>query len=134
MKLIGEVYKERILSLPRKERKKFEIPLNDGVTRIENDFFAWRLFYRIFGRKSEAVINCRSEEEARYLKLFMELDVREIFIPMDDNLIRELLPELEYLKMRTDEYLNQYLRTLYKKVHRDRLKLMVYREVMLDPI
>lgn len=134
MKLIGEVYKEKVLSLPRKERKKFEIPLNDGVTRIENDFFGWRLFYRIFGRKSEAVISCRSEEEAKYLKLFIELEAREIYIPKDDNLIRELLPELEYLKMRTDEFLNQYLVTLIKKVHRDRLKLMVYREVMLEPI
>jgi hypothetical protein len=134
MKLIGELYKEKVLSLPRKQRKKFEIPLNDGVTKIENDFFGWKLYYRKFGRKSELVIECRSEEESRYLKLFMELEAREIYIPKDDNYIRVILPEFENLKQRTDEILNEYLETLMRKVHRERLKFMVYKEVMCEPI
>lgn len=58
----------------------------------------------------------------------------EVYIPKDDNFIREILPELEKLKKRTDEILNEYLETLMKRAHRERLKFMVYREVMGDPV
>jgi len=134
MKLIGELYKEKVLSLPRNQRRKFEIPLNSGVTRLENDFFGWKLYYRKLGRKSENFIECRSEEEARYIKLFMELESREIFIPNDDNYIRKILPEFEELKRKVDEILNEYLETLMRRHHRERLKFMVYREVMCDTV
>jgi|SRR3990172_9645153 len=128
--LIGDYYKEKVLSLPRKERKKFEIPLHSGVTRIENEIFGWKLYYRKLGRKSEEYIECRTEEEARYLKVFMELEAREIFIPKEEKLIAEILPKLEYLKSQTDEVLGGYLSALMQRKHREQLKFMVYKEVM----
>lgn len=134
MKLIGEIYKEKVLSLPRKQRKKFEIPLHSGTTKIENDFFGTKLYYRKLGRKSEEFIECRSEEEARYIKIFMDLEEREIFIPKDLKLIEEIVPELEYLKRRTDEIMNGYLRTIMRKAYREKLKFMVYREVMGEDV
>jgi hypothetical protein len=130
MKLIGEVYKEKILSLPPEEREKFEIPLNDGATRIENDFFGWKLYYRKLGRKSELFIDCRSEVEAKYIKLFMDLTAREIYIPKNEEYIKQILPELEHIKKQTDEVLNEYLESLMKRAHREKLKFMVYKEVL----
>jgi hypothetical protein len=132
--LIGEYYKEKVLSLPRKERKKFEIPLNDGVTRIENEIFGWKLYYRKHGRKSEASIGCRTEEEARYIKVFMEIEAREIYIPKDETLIAEILPKLEELKKRTDEVLNEYLSAIMIRKHREKLRFMVYKEVMGESV
>lgn len=130
--LIGKYYKEKVLSLPRKERRKFEIPLNDGVTRIENEIFGWKLYYRKHGRKSEDYIDCRTEEEARYIKVFMELEVREIYIPKDEKLIAEILPKLEHLKRQTDEVLGGFLSALMQRKHREQLKFMVYRDVMKE--
>ena len=128
--LIGDYYREKVMALHRKERKKFEIPLHSGVTRIENEFFGWKLYYLIHGRKSEDFIECRTEEEARYLKIFMELEAREIYIPKDENLIAEILPRLEYLKKQTDDLLNEYLSALMQRKHREQLRFMVYKEIM----
>lgn len=128
--LIGDYYKEKVLSLPRKDRRRFELPLNSGVTRIESEFFGWKLYYLILGRKSESYIECRSEEEARFLKVFMELEVPEIFVPKNDQLLADILPKIEELKRKTDEVLGGFLSALMLRKHRERLKFMVYREVM----
>ncbi len=134
MKLLGEVYKEKVLTLPQNKRKRFEIPLNSGVTKIENDIFGWRLFYRKLGRKKELPIECRSEDEARYIKLFMELFATEVYIPKDDEYLRTVLEELEELKLKTDNVLNNYLQSLLRKSHREKLKFMVYKEVLGEPV
>lgn len=128
--LIGELYKKEVLTLPKKERKKFELPLNDGSTKIENDFFGWKLYYKKLGRKSEEHIECRSEEEARYIRVFMDLMAHTIYIPKDDAVIKKILPELERIHKKTDEILSEYLKSLFQRSLREKLKHMVYKDVL----
>lgn len=130
MKLIGELYKEKVLSLPKKDLKHIELPLHDGNTHIENDFFGWKLYYRILGRKSEEYIECCSEDEARFVKVFLDLETKDVYIPKDDEYLKKLVPELEYLKKRIDEIMGHYTRTIFQRHYREKLRFMVYREVM----
>lgn len=130
MKFIGEVYKEKVLSLPPKERKKVEIPLNDGVTRIEAELFGWKIYFRKLGRKQELFIDCRSEEEARYIKIFIDMYAQEVYVPNDDNLLKEVLEEIEDLKIESDKILNVFLRTIRKRSNREKLKFMVYKDLL----
>lgn len=128
--LIGELYQKEILTLPKNQRKKLEIPHNDGSTKIENDFFGWKLYYKKLGRKSEEYLECRSEEEARYIKVFMDLTARSIYIPKSDEVIKKVLPELERIHKKTDEVLADFSSALFQRSLREKLKLLVYKDVL----
>lgn len=123
MKLIGEFYKEKILSLPTRSLSKKELPDNSDEIKIEQDLFGWKLF------SGKTFIECRSEVEARYLKIFIDLGLTEIYVPKDDAYLQGILQELEKLKTRTDEILNSYLETILDRKIRERLKHEVYMEV-----
>jgi hypothetical protein len=123
MKLIGEFYKEKVLSLPQGSLSKRELPDNSSEIKIEKDLFGWKLFSGI------KFVECRSEEEARYLKIFLVLGLTEIYVPKDDAYLEGILPELERLKTKADEILNSYLETILDRKIRERLKHEVYMEI-----
>jgi hypothetical protein len=123
MKLIGEFYKEKVLSLSKRSLFKKELPDNSGEIKIERDLFSWKLF------SGKNFIECRSEEEARYLKIFLVLGLTEIYVPKDDKYLNSILSELERLKTRTDEILNSYLETILDRKIRERLKHEVSMEI-----
>ncbi len=130
MKFIGEFYKEKVLSLPEKSLTKREAPyISPENMQVERDLFGWKIYYNKLGRKSLRYIECRSEEEARYLKVLLDVGMREIFVPKDDEYLKSILPELERLKKRTDEILNSYLKSILNRQIRERLKHEVYMEI-----
>lgn len=123
MKLIGEFYRGKVLSLPKRKLSKKKFSDNSGEIKIDRDLFGWKLY------SGKNFIECRSEEEARYLKVFLDLGLKEIYVPRDDVYLKEILPELERLKSKTDEILNSYLETILDRKIRERLKYEVYMEV-----
>lgn len=135
MKRIGVFYREEVLSLPKKSRTKREAPyLSPHNMKIEKDLFGWKIWYTKLGRKSQQYIECRSEEEARYLKVLLDVGMREIFVPKDNEYLKSILPELERLKKRTDEILNSYLETILNRQIRAQLKHEVYMEITHNEI
>lgn len=130
MKRIGAFYREKILSLPKKSLTKREEPYySPHDMKIERDLFGWKIWYNRAGRKSRLYIECRSEEEARYLKVLLDVGMKEIFVPKDNEYLKSILPELERLKKRTDEILNSYLETILNRQIRAQLKHEVYMEI-----
>jgi len=130
MKRLGAFYREKILSLPEESLDKREIDysfLRD--MRIEKDLFGWKIHYTRLGRKRTRFIECRSEEEARYLKALIGSGMVEILVPKDDEYIKEILTELEYLKRRTDEILNKWLRSVFDRQKKELLKYEVFLEL-----
>ena len=123
MKLIGEFYRGKVLSLPKRKLSKKEFSDNSGEIKIERDLFGWKLY------SGKNFMECRSEEEARYLKVFLDLGLKKVYVPKDDVYLKEILPELERLKSKTDEILNSYLETILDRKIRERLKHEVYMEV-----
>jgi len=130
MKTIGEYYREKVLSLPKRQLRKVKLPYHPDNLRIEKDLFGWKLFYTRFGRKSEFFVECRSEEEARYLKVFFELGEIEVLIPKDEEYLKSILPELERIKNKLDEILGFYMETIMSRKIRERLKSEVYTEIL----
>jgi len=128
MKTLGEFYAKRILSLPRKALVKRELESHgsDGI-RIEKGLFGWRLCC-----EREAV-ECRSEAEARYLKVFVDAEMREIFVPKDEEYLQEILPELEKLKEKIEKIITFYTDTIPRKI-RDRVRTEVYLEITKIPV
>ena len=127
MRTIGEYYKETVLSLPRRAVYKREVETYWCEIRIENDLFGWKLYYNKGSRGG--IIECHSEEEARYLKVFFTSSMKEVYVPKDIEYLRNILPRLERIKFKIDEILNSYLETITIRKVREQLKLEVYLEV-----
>ncbi|OYD17025.1 hypothetical protein CH330_01105 [candidate division WOR-3 bacterium JGI_Cruoil_03_51_56] len=122
MKTLGEFYREKVLS--RKDLSTRELPVNLGETRIEKEIFGWRL---VVGQK---MILCKSEAEARFLKVFLDVDMTEVEVPKDQKYLESILPELERLKARMDKVLNFYLETIFDRRARERLRREVFAELL----
>ncbi|MDZ7261700.1 MAG: hypothetical protein ONB05_06310 [candidate division KSB1 bacterium] len=100
------------------------LPRNSDEIKIEQDLFSWRLY------SGKEVVECRSEEEARYLKVFLEAGMRTIRIPKDEDYLKAILPELEDLKARIDEIINSYLDTVMSRKIREQVRREVWEELL----
>jgi len=123
MKGLGEFYREKVLTLPNKSLIKRVLPDNSDDIKIERDLFGWKLY------SGKDFIECRSEEEARYLKVFLDAGLREIRVPKDDEYLQNILPELERLKTRIDEIINSYLESILDCRIREKLRHEVYMDI-----
>jgi hypothetical protein len=124
------MYREKVLSLPKRSLHKAKLEDSPENLRIEKDLFGWKLFYTRYGRKTEYFLECSSEEEARFLKIFFELGLKDIRIPKDEEYLKSILPEFEREKERTDEVLNFYTDAILNRQIRERVKHEVYMEVL----
>lgn len=121
MKTLGEFYRENVLS--QKNLVLKELLYNTGNIEIDSDLFGWRL------HSGKETFECRSEEEARYLKVFFDAGMSEVYVPKDDEYLKKILPELERIKTKIDDILNSYLETVLDRNARERLKHEVYLEI-----
>lgn len=123
MKRLGAFYREKVLSLPKKSRVEIELPSGSGEIQIERDLFGWKLY------SGKDFIECRSEEEARFLKVFLDAGLNEVFVPRDDEYLKNILGELEELKTKIDEIINSYLETILSRKIRAKVRHEVYMEI-----
>ncbi len=129
MKTIGDFLRARILPLPEESLDMRETPyLFLDNMRIVKEIWGWKIFYTKSGRKKEEFLECRSEEEARYLKALIDSGLREIPVPKDDEYLKSILPELERVKARIDEILHQYMDTIRDRSAREQLRREVYED------
>ncbi|OGW13811.1 MAG: hypothetical protein A3G93_05040 [Nitrospinae bacterium RIFCSPLOWO2_12_FULL_45_22] len=111
-------------------RTKREAPYSSLENmKIERDLFGWKLYYTRVGRKKRRFLECRSREEARYLRVFFDAEMPEVYVPKDDEYLRSILPELERLKTRMDEIINSYLETVLNRKIRERVRSEVFMEL-----
>lgn len=129
MKFLGEYLRENVLTLPKKTLRLVELPRHDGQLKIEKDLFGWKLYYNRPGRKTQYFLECKTEEEARYLLVFMGSLLTEIYIPKDIEYLKKILPELEKLKKRIAEVLEFNLRGVLNRKIREQVTREVYMEV-----
>lgn len=121
MKTLGEFYKEKVLSC--RDLIPIQLPNGAGENRVEKDLFGWKLYS---GKDS---IECRSEEEARYLKILLDSGMTQVLAPKDANYLKSILPELEHLKKKIDAIVNSYLDSVLDRRVRERVKYEVFTEL-----
>lgn len=123
MKTIGQFYREEILSLPQENLAQVELPSRREEARIVKDLFGWKLY------SGADFIECRSEDEARYLKVFLDSGVTEVCVPKDNEFLKTILPKLETRKKKIDEIVNSYLETVLDRKIRERIRHEVFLEL-----
>lgn len=119
---LGKFYREKILTLKPLLTKT--LPKAPGEIKIEQGLFGWRL------SSGRQYIECGSEEEARYLRVFLEVGLDKVKVPKDEGHLDNILSELEELKNRIDQVINSYLESIQNTKTRERLKHLLWVEIV----
>jgi len=119
---LGKFYREKILSQESLSEKT--LPKASGEVKIEQGLFGWRL------SAGQEKIECHSEEEARYLRIFLEAGIDRVKIPEDKDYLKSILPEAEELKARIDEIIDSYLESIMDPKIREKLRHQLWSEIM----
>lgn len=123
MRTIGAFYREEVLTLPKKKLRKVELPSYSGDSKIEKELFTWKL------GSGKNFVECDTEEEARYLKVFLDTGLSEVMIPRENDYLKEILPQLEKIKSKIDEIIDSYISGLISRKMRETVKSAVYAEI-----
>ncbi len=92
---LGRFYTEKVLNQPSLVTKR--LPPAGGGVSIQQSLMGWRLYS---GKRS---IDCASELEARYLKVWLEAGLDQVKVPQDESYLQAIVPQLERLKQKIDE-------------------------------
>jgi len=117
---LGRFYREKVLT--HKPLRTRSLPKVSGEVKLEQELFGWRLSS---GREH---LDCASELEARYLKVWLDAGVESVKIPRDEGYLDEIVPELETLKQKTDEVFEDYLGSILDPRLRQRLLHQLWQE------
>jgi len=110
---LGKFYHEKVLS--QKALYTKSLPKMAGDVSIKQSLMGWRLYS---GRQS---IDCSSELEARYLKVWLEVGLDSVKTPGNEDYLKVIVPELESLKLKIDEIIAPYLNSIVNVKTRDRI-------------
>ncbi len=129
MEMIGEYYADKILSQGRENLVRRELVGYScfGETRMEQDLFGWKIHTK------RRTFEFDSELEARYTIIFLELGWRTIYVPKDLNYLAEILPRLEYLKMRAEEVIGNGLKRVFGRKIRREARYLTYQKISIIP-
>ena len=129
MEMMGEYYADKILSQGSENLARRELVGYScfGETRMEQDLFGWKIHTK------RRVFEFDSELEARYCLIFLELGWRKILIPTDLDYLAEILPRLEYLKMRADEVIGNGLKRIFGRKIRWEARTKTYQKISIIP-
>ena len=118
---LGRFYTEKVLSQPALETKN--LPPAGGDVSIQQSLMGWRLYS---GRQS---IDCASELEARYLKVWLEAGLDQVKVPRDESYLKAIVPELESLKQKIDEIIAPYLNSIVNVKTKERILRQLWLEI-----
>jgi len=118
---LGRFYAERVLSQSSLETKSLP-PAGDEVS-IRQSLMGWRLYS---GKQS---IDCASELEARYLKVWLEAWLDSVKTPGNEDYLKVIVPELESLKQKIDDIIAPYLDSIVNLKAKDRILRQLWMEI-----
>ncbi len=118
---LGKFYREKVLSHKPLSTKR--LPGVSGEVRIEPELFGWRVSS---GRQH---LDCASEYEARYLKVWLEAGLDSIKMPKDEDYLKEIVSPLEELKKKIDETFESYLSSIVTTKLQQRLRHQLWQQV-----
>ena len=120
---LGKFYKEKVLTHKPLYTRNLSSFIDKEV-KIEKEIFGWKL------SSKKEYLECSSEEEAKYLKIWVEAGVEKIKIPNDKNYLNDILPQLESLKQRIDEKICIYLDSILDQKFRSQIQHKLWQKIV----
>jgi len=103
--LYRKFYNEKVLS--QKNLKEVKLFSSAKEPIIDNSLFGWRI---VAGKD---FIQCSNEEEARYLKVWLDVGLsEEVKVPTDEKYLKHILPELEKLQARISIIISEHIESI----------------------
>ena len=129
MEGIGEYYAEKVLTQGQENVSKHELVgyCCFGETRMEQDLFGWKVHTK------RQVFEFDTELEARYILIFLELGWSRVYMPNDLDYLAEIMPRLEYLKMRADEVIGNGVKRIFGRKVRWEARTLTYGKISVIP-
>ena len=118
---LGRFFEEQVLSHAPVEMRS--LPRAGGGISIQQTLMGWRLYA---GKES---IDCVSELEARYLKVWLEAGLAEVGVPQDEAYLQVTVADLESLKNNIDEIIAPYLSSIINPRTKDRILRQFWLEI-----
>ena len=118
---LDRLYQEKILNQKALYSKTLPEPTDE--IKVEQDLYGWRLYS---GRRS---IECKSEFEARYLKIWLEAGMKKVKIPRDESYLKNIVIELEAKKKKIDAIINSYLSSILDIKLRNRILHQLWQDL-----
>ncbi len=103
-KLLGNFYRDKIITQKNLKKVKLFHPTKD--IEIKNELFGWRIY------SGKNYIDCQSEKEAEYLKVWIDSGLEEVKVPKDESYISNILPELKALKVKIDQIISDHISSI----------------------
>jgi len=112
--LYRKFYDEKVLSQEKLKEVKLFSPAKAPF--IDNSLFGWRI---VAGKDT---IQCESEEEARFLKVWLDAGIsEEVKVPTDAKYLRRILPELETLQAKISKIISEHLESITSQKLQDKI-------------
>jgi type I restriction-modification system DNA methylase subunit len=119
---LGKFYREEILNQEQLTLRR--LPKTSGVTKIEAGLFGWRVY------SGRVHIDCSSELEARYLKVWTDVGIDKVKMPKDQSYLEEMISDLEKLKKENDEIVESYLESIIDVRTQAKIRYLIWQEIM----
>ena len=120
MELLGEYHRDKVLVLPENQRKQMDLPTWRDDVKIVHEIFGWIL------QRGKETIECRSEDEARYIWALWSFNWNDFWVPTDDKYLAEILPRLLVLKEGHDEVVEEKTYFYSNRKIREEIKRQIY--------
>jgi hypothetical protein len=118
---LGKFYREKVLS--QKSLYAKTLPKASDDIDIKQSLLGWRLY------SGKEYIDCASELETRYLRVWLQAGMVEVKVPKDEGYLETTVPELESLKAKIDAAIEAHLSFIANPRTRDRILHQLWQEI-----
>ena len=118
---LDEFYKHKVLSQNQLSVKN--LPAFSKDVSIQQSLFGWRLY------SGKEFIECTSEIEAHYLRVWLEAGIAEIKIPQDNTYLSAILLELEGISTKIHDTVDFYFDSITSIKTKDKLRRLIWLEI-----
>jgi type I restriction-modification system DNA methylase subunit len=119
---LGKFYREKILN--QEELTSRRLLKATGETKIEAGLFGWRLY------SGRVHIDCSSELEARYLKIWSDVGLEKVKMPKDESYLEEVVSDLESIYQKNCELMESYLESIIDVRTQAKISDRIWQEIM----
>ncbi|MBM3141558.1 MAG: SAM-dependent DNA methyltransferase [Chloroflexi bacterium] len=118
---LGKFHREKVLS--QKQLYTKALPKAGDEIAVRQSLLGWRLY------SGKEYIDCASEFEARYLRVWLQAGMVEVKVPKDEGYLETIVPELESLKAKIDDAIEAHLSFIANPRTRDRILHRLWQEI-----
>jgi len=119
---LGKFYRQRILT--QKKLTMRRLVRTRGKTKIEAGLFGWRVY------SGRLHIDCSSETEARYLRVWTDVGLDKVKMPKDANYLEQIISDLESVYKKNQATIESYLESIVDVRTQDKIRDLIWQEMM----